>query len=412
MSRLFTLLLLTSAYFVFSQSDSLRYYWMISDYDKLINLGEELISNDSANAEDYILVANTYKSTLESQKAVKILLSGIEKYPNSNELEYNLAYIYYSIGENKKCIPISDSLIKIDSLNKKYLILGLKTYQKDKKYQKALNISDRLISIDSTKAVFYYKSAYYYNKLKNTKASLDMIDKALSIDSSYISAYKLAAIIFTKQHKYDTSLIYINKAIELDTTKIEFYRDRGNIYYYKDDTKNALPDLLRYTQVDTADSKSLFKIGVCHMDQFQYNKGKKAFRETYRLDSLNYKMSQYLGVIFAEFSELDSSIYYLEKSYELIQPDKKTENMLNKQLADVYYRNNDYRQAISFYTKTQQVEYNMHNDYMIAESYYFLKDYKNALKYYNKLDAMNDYITKRVEKRKLKINEELFFQKE
>ena len=412
MSKFIILLLLVSNYFTYSQTDSLKYYWMKSEYDMLINLGEKLISKDSANAEDYILIANAYKSTLESQKAVKILLIGVEKHPTSNDLKYNLASIYYTISENKKCISIIDSLCLVDSLNKKYLILELKAYQKDKKYQKTLDISNKLISIDSTKAVFYYKSAYFYNKLKNPKASLEMIDKSLNLDSSYIPAYKLAALIYTKQHKYDTSLSYINKAIELDSTKIEFYRDRGNIYYYKDDTKNALPDLLRYTKVDTSDSKSIFKIGVCYMEQFEYEKGKEAFRKTYKLDSLNYKMSQYLGVMYAEFSELDSSVFYLEKSYKLIQPDEKVVNMLNKQLAGVYFRNREYKKAIMFYKEIQKVEYNFKNDYFIGESYYFLKKYDKALKYYNRVPANKSWYTKIIDSRKATIKEEQFFEKE
>jgi len=385
---------------------------MKSDYNRIIHLGENLISKDSATAEDYILIANTYKSTLENQKALHTLQKGIRKYTNNNELKYNLANIYYKIGENKSCISIIDSLNKIDSLNTRYLILSLKSYQKEKKYKKALDISNRLISIDSSKAVFQYKSAYFLNKLTKQKEALEKINKTIELDSNYLPAYKLAAIIFTKQHKYDTSLYYINKAIDIDPNKIELYRDRGNIYYYKDDTKNALPDLLKYTETDTSDPKSMFKIGICYMDNFDYKKGKEAFRRTYELDSLNYKMSQYLGMMYAEFSQLDSSIYYLEKSYKLIMPDEKIVNMLDKQLSVIYYRNSDYKKAILFYKETQKYEYNVHNDYMIAECYYFLNNYKNALKYYNKLDKMDDsYYKERIDKRKAKIKEELFFDK-
>ena len=411
MFKLIIFYLIISSYSLFSQSDSLKNYWIKSDYDKLINTGEELISKDSATAEDYILIANTYKSTLENQKALRTLQKGIKKFPTTNELRYNLANIYYNIGENKRCISIIDSLNKNDSLNKKYLILSLKSHQKAKKYKEALTISNKLISIDSTKAVFQYKSAYFLSKLKKPKEALKRINQTIELDSNYLPAYKLAAMIYTKQHKYDTSLYYINKAIEIDSNKIELYRDRGNIYYYKDDTEDALPDLLRYTKTDTADSKSIFKIGVCYMDLFDYKKGKTAFRKTYELDSLNYKMSQYLGMMYAEFNQLDSSIYYLEKSYKLIQPDEKIVNMLNKQLATAYYRKDEYKKALPFLKEIQKVEYDIYNDYMIAECYYFLNDYKTALKYYNKLDNINKYYKEKIDKRKAKIKEELFFEK-
>ena len=166
MFKLIIIYFIISSCSLFSQSDSLKYFWISSDYDKLINTGEELISKDSATAYDYILIANTYKSTLENQKALRTLQKGIKKYPNNNELKYNIANIYYKIGENKRCIPIIDSLNKNDSLNKKYLILSLKSHQKGKKYKEALDISNRLILIDSSKAVFQYKSAYFLSKLR------------------------------------------------------------------------------------------------------------------------------------------------------------------------------------------------------------------------------------------------------
>jgi tetratricopeptide (TPR) repeat protein len=134
----------------YSQTDSLKNYWLIEDYDNAIIIGKTMISNNTANENDYILTAISLKSNLEYKKAINILKKGVNVYPNSNELKYYLATIYSSTGEKKKSEKIIDSLIINEPKNKNYLILALRIYQKDKIYKKALEVSNNLIKIDST----------------------------------------------------------------------------------------------------------------------------------------------------------------------------------------------------------------------------------------------------------------------
>ena len=404
------ILIITSS-IIYAQNDSINYYFVNSDYDRVIAIGEELISNNSANENDFIKTAQAYSANYQYKKALIALQNAEIKFPKHKKLQYTKANILYKNNRLNKTANTISELLKNDSLNKKYLLLAIKIANGKKDYKKSLKYNCNLLLTDSTNAIFNYLAGKTSVKLKENKQALQYFEKAIKYDTTYSDAYKWLGKLYDAFRDWDTSLYYTNKAIEIEPDNISYYKQRANTNYDRTHYYKALSDFEKVWEADTNSSKISFKLGVCYLEIKKYKEANKLFLKSYNIDSTNYKINQYLGMSYYHLQQYNKAVHFIEKAQEIIQPDKNVVKVLQSHLAINYFENKQYQKAIEYNKIMSKYypDYHWYN-YFIAESYFALNDFRNAKKYYDKITAyMPPEYQENINAHLIVIKEHLFF---
>lgn len=394
-----------------AQSDSLKYYFYNSNYDKAITIGNALIINKAATANDYILIAKSYSSNFEYLNALNILKNAETLFPSNNEILYSKANNLYKYDKIAESEIITKKLIASDSLNKKYILLAINIAKSTNNNNALLNYNKKLLQIDSTSAAYNNMIGKTYIKLKQNKYAIKHLEKSIKYDSTYSDSYNWLAKIHDAFRSWDTSLYYINKALKIDPENISYLKQRANTNYNRVHYFRALPDFLYLYNNDTTDNEIIFKLGVCYLQIEKYDIANKFFIKSYNIDSSNYKTNQYLGMSYYNLKQYDIAVHYIEEALKLIQPDKIVMKSIQNNLAINYFSNKQYEKAIE-YSKIMKNYYQKDYwyDYYIAESYFALNDYKNAKKYYENINGkLPSEFQENINKHLIVINEHLFF---
>ena len=395
-----------------AQSDSLKYYFYNSNYDKTILAGEKLINDKNASYTDYLIIVKAYSYNFEYRKALNTLKIAETAFPSNKEILYSKANILYKYRRIDKSEIAINKLLENDSLNKKYLLLAINIAKLEKNNNVLLKYNKRLLKIDSTNATYNYMTGITYVKLKQNDDAVKYFENAIAYDTSFGDAYKWLARMHDAFKNWDTSLYYINRAINIEPDNISYYKQRANINYDRNHYFRAIIDFEKVWKADTNSSKISFKLGVCYQQIKNYKTANKLFIKSFNIDSTNYRISQYLGMSYYHLKQYNKALYYIEKAQELIQPDTKVTRALQSYLAINYFMNKQYKLAIK-YNKIMSDYHpdNLYYYFFIGESFYQLKDYRNANKEYKKITQKlpEEYQTV-LENHLREINEQLFFE--
>ena len=182
---------------------------------------------------------------------------------------------------------------------------------------------------------------------------------------------------------YEKAIEMFSKAIELDPNNANAYKSRGCCYFDTEPDK-AIEDLTKAIELKPNYAKA-YEIRACCYS-YHKNKPKKAISDYFTI--LKYQPNHvetylFLGHIFSDNGEYDSSIQAFSKAIEL-SPESYIYYMYRGQM---YIKIQDYNNAITdFFTAINSDEWNTKSvGYgFLAKIYSKLKDYNKSVEFYTK----------------------------
>ncbi len=413
MKNILTVLLVSIFTYSFSQIDSLIIYKLNNNTQKIINLGNKLLSKNTKMPESaYMIISSAYIDNKQANKALDIISKAIYKYPESINLKLYKAKIFYT---EQQLLKAYNSVSKIKSNNRNVLLLKYKIFNSLKKYDEALTVAEILYKSNKKNIRYIYMMANSYNKLNKINKAVYYYDLCIKTDSSFSNAYYKLAQIYSNSNK-EKSLIkagkYIDKADSLSPNKKNYIKLKAKIYYIQKNYLNAANEYKRLLEFDENNKVFNFRLAASLMQQEQYNRAYKYAKKAYNLDSTNYKFAQYYGVVSFHVGRRFQAKYLLEKAIKLTQPDKKVMTMLYRQLANLNFAMQNYSESAKYRLLINKIQPDdIENIYYLAESYYKLKDYRKAEKYYDLIGtSMGEDVYNHILERKKIIKEKLFFE--
>ena len=395
---------------LFSQVDSLNYYYLESDFSKLIQYSNN--NNRTYNINQTKIIVKAYKSIGKYKEASEFISKTKLPPSEENKLIFLKADVLFKYGRTYQAQDIIGTLLSEDSLNSKYLYLAERIYRSKKNYQLAKEVSLKLLSMDSLNSNLYYKLGYYNAKLKKYDESLIQLYKTLSIDSTYVNALRWIAKIYSAHLETDSALKYIEKAINYEPNNLTIIEERANINYRKHYYFRAVKDYLKLVESGIANIKHKYRIGICYQNMRQPKKSLKILLKVWGKDSLNYKHAQALAVTYKKLKQLDLANQYLDKSLELLKPDKLILASIYRQKVYVKFELNDKKEMDIALSKLIENS----NDYFIfieiASKYDELRKKVLALEYYKRYSKTPRFVESRsyeyTKNRIQRLKEELF----
>ena len=190
---------------------------------------------------------------------------------------------------------------------------------------------------------------------------------------------------------YKNAIKELKNALLLDSSNKDIYYFLGNAYKNNNQHKQALESFNTCISLDPKYSKAYYELGQIYEIIFEFDSAIQVYELTVQLiddddpisDELNYK----LGILYYNNEQYKESMSYL-REYAL--------NNLNdyetlKILAEVFFNEGRYFEAIDIYNILLQEDSNNENFYYkIAESYYKIEEYQEALYFYKQVLIFND----------------------
>lgn len=305
------------------------------DYKSAENCFDSVINNSSENlAYTYLHKGEALRGQEKFEEASQCFEESIKLNPSIPEAYYYKAKYLASIGEYKKAIESLDKVIENNP------------------------------STDNFRSITFMDKGDMLEKLSYHKNAIECYDKALSFQPEASRIYYSKAVSFKNLAKYKKAIECYDKLFELEGEKADIYTYKGL----------ALNNLGQYKQAINCFDKSfvLDKVGELKLENYLgkgnalYNLGmySRAFSHYNRSLKLEPE-SLGANICLAKFME-HSGNYEQAKEYYETALDKDLYNVdLNLYLANIYFKTEQYREALSFTEKANEIAGNYSHSKLI-----------------------------------------------
>lgn len=317
-----------------SKKRLIELYKLTSNYDALIDLGNELLqSADSANALwTMTMIMDAYKEKRDYEKAMEFA-NLIKMHPLADEIvaKENIAKILFEEGNVSNSITLLKSLLEKDPNNvgiNKYLA---KAYEENKNFDLATGIYKKVLDIVPAKEIhniqfelsnIYSNWAMYLFEQKNNDECFKHFIIALKYDSNNPDIYYRLGLVNQLIKNYNEAIVQYKKAIELDGANPQYYYAVAECYEEIDsiyDQKKALIECLKYSRTN---SKIYYKLGIIYNIQNDTNNAISHMQQSVDLDNDFIDAKYRLALMLEHVGRLEEATDLYEQIL-LVEPDNE-----------------------------------------------------------------------------------------
>ncbi len=231
----------------------------------------------------YILLAKFYKMIGNNKKSKAILLSLVDKYPESYNAHRMLAEVYEKEGGMRKAID--EYVIAVD-LNKK--------------------------DYDS-----YYKISYLLNELDKKDDAIIMLNNLLTKKPDYINATMLLGDILSSQERYKEALNVYTNGLKYSPNNYDLYYNMGIVYTMLNDFPNAKICYEKAATINSLLYHAYYSLGQINLIEMDLEEAEKYFTKC--LESKEQEPDAYykLGKIYMLRGDHDNAVKFVNLAIEL-----------------------------------------------------------------------------------------------
>ena len=347
-----------------------------------VPLGAQTVHRDSVIAQ-----ARYLKSIYRTDEAIEALEALVKPGLPDEEVLAELADCHFQSGDYESAAGTYFMLASLKPDNILYRIRQMQLYARLKAWPQSIQAGQEVLRMDSIPAVLSSvgdsfrqleeadSALWYYRRslaLKPINASVvskafdvllrrEAYDEAIALTDSYLQAdpdnpvvAPLQGLALYRKGDYQAAAGVFQRQLDLgnDTYSIHYYL--GQSYWHTDRPYRAHPELQAAWQIDSSDVNLAFTLAAVDIE---------------------------LMLPFQDYSKV-----WLDKAWEMSQPDYALWSRIQQQYGLGYYRlENDYAKAIPYYKEA----YRYNPKFISALStigycYEYLNDYKQALEWYEK----------------------------
>ena len=227
-------------------------------YTEAIKQFDSAISLKYANAELYIVKANSSYFLDDKKAAFENYTKAIETDPKSARAYYNRGILYKGDGQYEQAMSDFNSSLNADANYSSALLeRGKLYYAVQSDYQKAINDLEKYVNTNPKDDEAYAMLGVCTGKLnsnpKTIAKSIEYFSKAIELNTKESDYYYYRGYAFIDKGDNKKALSDMNKAIELNPKNELAYFERGNIHF---DAKDYAKQITDYDKAIALNSKS------------------------------------------------------------------------------------------------------------------------------------------------------------
>jgi tetratricopeptide (TPR) repeat protein len=238
-------------------------YYDSSLYDKALQVWQQALKEDSANAELHNFIGMAYQHKGDVNQAINYFSQAIKLKPDYYQAHNNLGYMYFLQNDYENANKEYDKALAIkpdfaQAKNNKEL---LKTVKSGKISKQAFDIVEK-----AGKEWDYAKQIELYRQ-------------ALLLNPDYAKAHNNIAVAFYYEDEQDSAYAHLNEAIRLNSDYQEALNNLG--YLYKNDGDYGLAQIyfLRALTINPNYLSALDNLGETYLLAGQLENAEKTFKK-------------------------------------------------------------------------------------------------------------------------------------
>lgn len=298
-----------------SQEARSTYYYLLLEDAKRQNdneLGvyalEQLMQTDTSPL-IYIEAANFYWHQGDAEKTRKVLLEGLSRHPESQELELMLAQLYLAEKDLDQAAATINSYLEKnpeDTLTRQELADIL---IRNEEYQQAVDVLEDVPKKDRGAVVLFYL-AKANDGLGNRKKALSLLQQSVERDPGLIEAWAELAYLYELQQQYPKALETYMRMLEMGESSQELWLRLVDL-----NLKNGDPDqALAVIRKGPEELSFALGAGTLFVDQGFYKHAEKVFRPLLESDPEAEEINFYLALLaYRGDKDLDKAVSLLQK---------------------------------------------------------------------------------------------------
>jgi tetratricopeptide (TPR) repeat protein len=353
------------------------------DFKRVIDTCKQILVVDTLNSEVYYKLGLAYQNLLSDDKSFDCFLQAATISPDNNNYNFTLAKNYYTKGKNSQAKPILLKLCASDSMNWAYAYYLTSIYMQEQKYDESIIIYDWFYKQDSTNYVFMDKIGFACLRKGDSDRAIDMFNSSLALNPKNLNAIKNVAYLYAVTNRIDTAIQLLTRGIEIDPADMDLYARRAALNYSINYNKRALNDYLKI--LSSGDSSFLYlkRAGIGYTNNFQRKEAMVYLLKAYKKDTADSEVLNFLARNYRDLNDLRNSALYYNKIINILTPAIYQLGLNFILLAEVLKSGNQYNDAISAYTKSQEYRSDISIYINIANLYdEKLKNTPKAIYYY------------------------------
>lgn len=361
------------------------------EYDAISNL-LVLIQFYPDDLSMYIQLANLYKHTHQSKKAIHFFNYVLSKDKYDLNAMRNLAELYFNNKQKESALKLYKQLVAyIDDEDEKagyYSIIG-NIYSTYGEYAKAINYYKKYLDKHPDDVEVIKDLRRIYIKEKNTENVIYYSKKLIDLEPDNYSYYDEIINLLFHVHSYEDALSYANKALELPTADIFAVKNQiAKIYIYTGRVPESI-QLINETIVQDPSNLLLNQtLAMAHCMNKDFEQAKKVCD-----DALEVALPSDIRVIHNNLSTIlaEEAVYLLNQGKTNLAFDKFTEALqYNNENPEIYYKLGEANRTIKNYSEAIRQckraielapEVGMYYE-TLADIYYELQNFIEAKKFY------------------------------
>ena len=367
---LFCFIIFLNTIFAFSQVlpvDSIRKYYLLSDYQEIINIYNDFKSDSNFTNQHYYYAALAFKENYQFKNGLEAINYALRIDSLNIKFLKVKAKLFFVQNDFNNSLSIYENIFKNDTNNLSVMVNMAKLYQLNKQYYKAIDFYSLLIKTDSLNAYYNKQLGMCLINTKNLFEAIYFLEKSIESNPKDIGVVSKMVNICNELKYYDKALNVINLAINNNQNSKGLLKLRGYTYYLQKNYKLALKD---FEQVNKLQDTSLFSLKYLALSCYNTDNFEMAysyFKKVIVIDPNNSSFYFYLSITARKIYKTQESINYIDKSLELLYPSNKTLSSYYRQMAENYITHGARKKIKEKYVEEKE-------SYQLAADYY-LKSY-------------------------------------
>ena len=263
-----------------------------ADWDRVIELGEQILNVDPDHQPTRTKTATAYKQrglSLRDQHkydgAIADFSQALSLDPSQIDLRYWRGSCYGRKGELEQGEPdfyrtIADcsEAIRNDPTVADYYYWRGDSYGWLEQENRAMADLYRAVELNPNKPVYYRQRGVRYHKNGDYDRAVEDFSRAIELASDVAEYYRRRGLSYAAKRDYDRAVADYNRAIELDPKADTYYRERGTIYHLKGNYDQAQADHNWAIGLNPNVAAHYFLRGLTYKARGDHNAAKRDFQ--------------------------------------------------------------------------------------------------------------------------------------
>ena len=177
-----------------------------------------------------------------------------------------------------------------------HLLVEAEEMKMQNKHREAIEICQQILLSDLSVLEAYEEIGDNYISLKAYTKTKKALEKALKVDKRSANANYLYGFVWSALHEWDKAIKFLELANDYQANHPEVLRCLGWAYFCSGLRKKGLAILERALVLAPYDSYVLCDLGICHLNDRNFDRSMELFAKTLEVDPENVKARECLKI--------------------------------------------------------------------------------------------------------------------